>query len=111
MKVKDQNSSVVFIATLTRIAISFCLSIFFNLICFGLLRAAESFLPLKAVWLLSRIIWWPVAISCGVDPEDLFCALPGLIFSLLFYWFVAFALLWWRKWSQPEEEFVALSLR
>jgi TM2 domain-containing membrane protein YozV len=101
--VKDgrPNMTVALISVLSRIALALCLSIVFNLICFGLLQWSESFLSQGVVRLLTRIVWWPVAISCGIDPRNLICALPGMVFGFLFHWLVAFGLLWWHKKSRP----------
>lgn len=88
-------------AILGRVAIAFCLGILFTVTCFVLLWWSESFLPTDAVRLLTRIVWWPVAVTCGADPRDLICALPGIIFGFLFHWMVAFGLLWWLKKTRP----------
>lgn len=101
MRDEHRNSAGVFTAVLGRAAIAFCLSLLFNLICFVLLQWSESFLPQNAVRLLTRIIWWPVAVTCGLDPRDLICALPGMICGFLFHWLVAFGLLWWLRKPRP----------
>ena len=111
MKDTHTNSTNVLTAVLGRAAIAFCLSLLFTLICFVLLQWSESFLPQNTVRLLTRIIWWPVAITCGLDPRDLICALPGIVFGLLFHWLVAFGLLWWLKKSRPRGEAAAPSLK
>lgn len=97
MRDKPAGSTAGGTAVLGRVAAAFLLSLLFNLICFGLLSWSESFLPHNAVRLLTRIIWWPVAITCGLSPRDLICALPGIILGFLFHWLVAFGLLWWLK--------------
>jgi hypothetical protein len=101
MKAKRTSSAAGLAAVLSRVAIAFCLSLLFTLICFGLLWWSESFLSQNVVRTLTRMIWWPVAITCGVDPRDLTCALPGIIFGFLFHWLVACGLLWWLKKRRP----------
>jgi hypothetical protein len=103
MRDKPAGLTAGIIAILGRVAAAFCLSFLFNVICFGLLWWSESFLPQNAVRILTRIIWWPVVITCGVDPRDLICALPGIIFGFLFHWLVAFVLLWWLKKTRTRD--------
>ena len=98
-------------AVLSRVAIAFCLALLFTVVCFGLLRWSESFLAPDAVRLLTRIVSWPVAVTCGLDSRDLFCVLPGISYGLLFHWLVAFGLLWWRKKSRPRGEFATSGVR
>lgn len=97
MKDKLTSSAGGLSAVLGRVAAAFCLGLLFTFICFVLLRWSESFLPSHAVRLLTRIVWWPVAVTCGLSPRDLFCLLPGIAFGFLFHWLVAFGLLWWLK--------------
>lgn len=97
MKDELKSSTAGLRAVLGRVAVAFFLGLSFTCICFVLLRGSESFLPSSAVRLLTRIVWWPVAITCGFDPRDLFCLLPGILFGFLFHWLVAFVLLWWLK--------------
>ena len=97
MKDERRNPTAGLIPVLSLVAIALGLSVIFNLVCFGLLQWSESFLSYKVVRVLTRIVWWPVAITCGTDSRNLFCALPGMVFGFLFHWLVAFGLLWWRK--------------
>ena len=96
---------------LIRLFLAFCISLLFNLICFGLLQGSESFLSYQAVRQLTRIVWWPVVITCGADPRDLFCALPGMVFGFLFHWLVAFGLLWWLREPGSRSATAALPLK
>ena len=97
---RDGSPTGGLIPVLSRVAIALCVSIIFNLVCFALLQWAEPFLPQGVVRLLTRIIWWPVAVTCGADSGNLFCALPGMVFGFLFHWLVAFGLLWRLKRSR-----------
>ena len=101
MNAKQTSSAAGLTAILSRVAIAFCLALLFTLICFALLSWSEPYLSLDVVRLLTRVIWWPVAITCGLNPRDFICALPGIIFGFLFHWLVAYVLLWWRKRSRP----------
>lgn len=111
MRDEHVGSTAGLTAVLGRLAASFCLSLLFTLVCFGLLWWSESLLPPGAVRLLTRIVWWPVAITCGVDPRDLICALPGIVLGFLFHWLVAFGLLWWLGRSRPRGLFAAPPLK
>jgi hypothetical protein len=97
MEDKRAGSNAGIVAVLGRVAMAFGLSLLFNVICFGLLSWSESFLPQNAVRILTRIVWWPVAITCGIAARDFICALPGMVFGFLFHWLVAFGLLSWLK--------------
>jgi hypothetical protein len=109
MKGGHPNSTGVLTAVLGRLALAFCLGLLFTLICFVLLQWSESFLPQDAVRLLTRIVWWPVALTCGAEPRDLLCALPGIVYGFLFHWLVAYGLLWCLKRPRPRGEFAARS--
>lgn len=111
MRDKATGSAAGLTAVLSRVAIAFCLSLVFDVVCFVLFWWSESSLPQEAVRLLTRIIWWPVAVTCGVDTRDLFCALPGIIYGFLFHWLAAFVLLCWRKTSRPRGEFATSDVR
>ena len=97
MKDERTSSTAGPFAVLGRVVAAFCLALLFTIVCFGLLSWSESFLPQNVVRLLTRIIWWPVAVTCGLDPRDFVCALPGIVFGFLFHWLVAFGLLWRLK--------------
>jgi hypothetical protein len=111
MKDGQTNPTVAIMPLLGRVALALCLAIIFNLTCFGLLQWSEPYLSQGAVWFLTRVIWWPVVFSCGVNPGDLVCALPGMVFGFFFHWLVAFGLLWWHKRSEERAGFAALSLK
>ena len=99
------------IPILFRVFLAFFISVLFNLICFGFLQWSEPLLSYEAVRVLTRIIWWPVVVSCGADPGDLFCALPGMAFGFIFHWLVAFSLLWWLKGPESRGASAALPLK
>lgn len=96
MNAKQTSPAAGLAATAGRVALAFCLALLFTVACFALLSWSESFLPSDTVRLLTRVVWWPVALTCGFDPRDLICALPGIVLGFLFHWLVAFVLLWWR---------------
>jgi hypothetical protein len=91
--------------------LAFCVGVVFNLLCFGLLQWSEPLLSYGAARVLTRIIWWPVAVTCGADPRDLFCALPGVLLDFLFHWLVAFGLLWWQRGPRSRAASAALPLK
>ena len=96
-----RKSTAAIVPTLGRVALALCLAVVFNVVCFGLLQWSEPYLSHGAVRFLTKVVWWPVVLSCGTDPGNLFCALPGMLFGFLFHWLVAFGLLWWHKRSRP----------
>jgi hypothetical protein len=111
MKDKHAGSTGRLTAVLGRVAIAFGLGLLFTLVCFGLLQWSESFLPQETVRLLTRMIWWPVAVTCGLAPRDLVCALPGIVFGFLFHWLVAVGFLWWLNIPRPRGEVPTPRLR
>ncbi len=100
-----------FSAIVSRIFVAFLLAVFFNLVCFGFLQGAELFLSQSAVGILSRVIWWPIAVSCSSDPENPLCAVQGLVRGFAFYWFVAIGLLWWFRLPKADDSFAITSLK
>ena len=100
MKAKQTSSAGGVASVVGRVAIAFCLGLLFTAVCIALLSWSESYLAQDTVRLLTRVIWWPVAITCGLSPRDFLCALPGIVFGFLFHWLVAYVLLWWRNRSR-----------
>lgn len=105
------NPARVLTSVLILVFLAFCVSVLFNLICFGLLQWSEPILSYEAARVLTRTIWWPVVVTCGADTRDLFCALPGVVFGFLFHWLVAFGLLWWQRGPGPRAASAVLPLK